>query len=41
MQIAARPFGEETALRVALAVERAAGPVGMPDLQTATRKMKS
>ena len=41
VQIAARPFGEETALRVALAVERAAGPVGMPDLQTATRKMKS
>ena len=38
VQIAARPFGEETALRVALAVERAAGPIGVPDLETATRK---
>lgn len=41
VQIAARPFGEETALRVALAVERAAGPIGIPDLETATRQMKS
>jgi len=38
VQIAARPFGEETVLRVALAVERAAGPIGVPDLETATMK---
>ena len=30
VQIAARPFQEQTALRVALAVERATGPIGVP-----------